>query len=60
MVALSAESDQHMKDLELMARNLRLPCQMIEIFVVSFIKQLDQSLHLTVLISRKVTQGKLC
>ena len=35
MVALSAESDQHMKDLELMARNLRLPCQMIEIFVVS-------------------------
>ena len=37
MVALSAESDQHMKDLELMARNLRLPCQMIEIFVVSLI-----------------------
>ena len=37
MVALSAESDQHMKDLELMARNLRLPCQMIELFVVSLI-----------------------
>jgi len=35
MVALSAESDQHMKDLELMARNLRLPCQMIELFVES-------------------------
>jgi len=30
MIILSAESDQHMKDLELMARNLRLPCQMID------------------------------
>ena len=35
MIALSGESDQHMKDLELMAKNLRLPCQMIEIYVVS-------------------------
>ena len=35
MIALSAENDQHMKDLELMAKNLRLPCQMIEIYVVS-------------------------
>ena len=35
MIALSADSDQHMKDLELMAKNLRLPCQMIEIYVVS-------------------------
>merc|ERR1719220_973372 len=33
MIALSGESDQHMKDLELMAKNLRLPCQMIEIYV---------------------------
>lgn len=31
MIILSAESDQHMKDLELMARNLRLPCQMIDL-----------------------------
>jgi len=35
MIALSADSDQHMKDLELMAKNLRLPCQMIEIYVES-------------------------
>merc|ERR1719278_368385 len=31
MIVLSAESDQHMKDLELMARNLRLPCQMTDL-----------------------------
>jgi len=31
MIILSAESDQHMKDLELMARNLRLPCHMIDL-----------------------------
>jgi len=33
MIVLSAESDQHMKDLELMARNLRLPCQMTDLRV---------------------------
>jgi len=31
MIVLSAESDQHMKDLELMAKNLRLPCHMIDV-----------------------------
>jgi len=30
MIILSADTDQHMKDLELMARNLRLPCLMSE------------------------------
>lgn len=34
MFVLSAENEQHMKDLELMARNLRLPCHMREIYVV--------------------------
>jgi peptidyl-tRNA hydrolase len=29
-VILWADSDQHIKDLELMARNVQLPCQMIE------------------------------
>jgi len=29
MIILSGENDQHMKDLELMARNIRLPCHMI-------------------------------
>ena len=33
MIVLSAESDQHMKDLELMAKNLRLPCHMIDVKV---------------------------
>merc|ERR1711915_357269 len=31
MIVLSAENDQHMKDLELMAKNLRLPCHMIDL-----------------------------
>lgn len=31
MVVLWADSDQHIKDLELMARSLRLPCQMVEV-----------------------------
>jgi len=31
MIVLSADSDQHMKDLELMARNLRLPCMMTDL-----------------------------
>ena len=30
MRVLSGENEQHMKDLELMARNLRLPCHMID------------------------------
>ena len=33
MIVLSAENDQHMKDLELMAKNLRLPCHMIDLKV---------------------------
>ena len=33
MIVLSADTDQHMKDLELMARNLRLPCQMTNLRV---------------------------
>ena len=35
MVVLWADSDQHIRDLELMARNLQLPCQMIEVKVSS-------------------------
>jgi len=31
MVVLSGETEQHMKDLELMAKNIRLPCHMIDI-----------------------------
>lgn len=34
MIVLSGENDQHMKDLELMAKNLRLPCHMIDILLV--------------------------
>jgi hypothetical protein len=33
MVILWADSDQHIKDLELMARNVQLPCQMVEVKV---------------------------
>ncbi len=35
-VILWADSDQHIKDLELMARNVQLPCQMIEAKVRKF------------------------
>ena len=31
MVVLAGDTEQHMKDLELMAKNLRLPCHMIDI-----------------------------
>lgn len=31
MVVLSGDTEQHMKDLELMAKNIRLPCHMIDI-----------------------------
>ena len=34
MVVLSGETEQHMKDLELMAKNIRLPCHMIDIIQV--------------------------
>jgi len=34
-VILWADSDQHIKDLELMARNVQLPCQMVEVKVSS-------------------------
>lgn len=34
MVVLSGETEQHMKDLELMAKNIRLPCHMIDIVQV--------------------------
>ena len=35
MVVLSGETEQHMKDLELMAKNIRLPCHMIDIIQVT-------------------------
>lgn len=46
MIVLSGENDQHMKDLELMAKNLRLPCHMIDVVLVSeiqYYKQFDFS-----------------
>ena len=35
MVVLSGDTEQHMKDLELMAKNIRLPCHMIDIVQVN-------------------------
>ena len=53
MFMLSAENEQHMKDLELMARNLRLPCHMRDVYVVKYLTAFFQIFNNQVFIRKE-------